>query len=102
MAGLYVCVNHCRIRVRVVDRRSGRLREMNRIVRDMSVQRAIARRQSLRYELTERLKGLPRTRVIDFGRYWLGIKRKTIDPGTYEGRSRTTRSKHSDGWSSRI
>jgi hypothetical protein len=48
------------------------------------VQEAIERRGLLRQELSERLKDLPRTRVRDFGVYWLGIKRKTLDPGTYE------------------
>lgn len=82
--GIYTCGDHCRVRVRVIDPRSGRLREVNRILRDVPLESALDRRQSLRQELQDRLKDLPRTRVVDFGRYWLGIKRKTIDPGTYE------------------
>jgi hypothetical protein len=82
--GIYVCGDHCRVRARVVDPRSGRLREVNRILRDTPLESALERRSSLRQELQDLLKDLPRTRVVDFGRYWLGIKEKTIDPGTYE------------------
>jgi integrase len=70
--------------VRVVDPRSGRLRELNRILRKTSGEAALGRQRSLRLELQGRLEDLPRTRVVDFGRYWLGIKKKTLDPGTYE------------------
>jgi hypothetical protein len=52
--------------------------------RARATEEAIERRHLLRQELQERLKDLPRTRVVDFGRDWLGVKRKTIDPGTYE------------------
>jgi hypothetical protein len=80
--GVYVRGDACRIRARVVAPRSGRLREANRILRDVPLESAVDRRRSLRQELQDRLKDLPRTRVVDFGRYWLGIKKKTIDPGT--------------------
>jgi integrase len=57
---------------------------VNRILRNVSPNAALDRQRSLRRELQDRLRDLPRTRVVDFGRYWLSIKRKTIDPGTYD------------------
>jgi hypothetical protein len=82
--GIYVCGEDCRVRVRVIDARSGRLRESNRILRNVSLDAALDRQRSLRQELQDRLKDLLRTRVVDFGRHWLGLKRRTIDLGTYE------------------
>ena len=39
---------------------------------------------AMRRELEERLRRPPRSRVVDFGRQWLAVKKSAIDPGTYD------------------
>jgi integrase len=82
--GIYVCGDQYRIRVRAIDPRSGRLREVDRVVRSISLDAAVEQREALRRELDARLSELPRSRIVDFGRYWLGLKKRVIDPGTYD------------------
>jgi integrase len=82
--GVYVRGDACRIRARVVDPRSGRLREANRILRGVAPEQALDQRQAMREGLEAKLREPPRRRVDEFGRYWLGIKKAAIDPGTYE------------------
>ena len=82
--GVYVRGGDCRIRARVVDPKSGRLREANRILRGVTAEQAVQQRSSMREELEAKLREPPRRRVDEFGRYWLGVKKAAIDPGTYE------------------
>jgi hypothetical protein len=51
--GVYVRGDACRIRARVVDPRSGRLREANRIVHGVTPEQALVQRQTMREELEE-------------------------------------------------
>jgi integrase len=81
--GTYASGTSLRIRVRMVDPRTGHLRERNRILTGVSQDDAQALRVSLREELAQAVCEPPRRRVGEFGRYWLRLKRPLIDPGTY-------------------
>jgi integrase len=82
--GIYLRGDRLRIRVRAVDPRSGRAREANRIFGSVGIAEACEQRVAMRRELEQRLREPPRSRVVDFGRHWLAIKKTTIDPGTYD------------------
>lgn len=81
--GIYVCGDAVRIRARVVDPRSGRLREVNRILNHVAPEDAVEQRRLLQEELRARLHDPPKKNVVEFGRYWLGVKRAVVDAGTY-------------------
>src|SRR5262249_54730079 len=82
--GIYVGARAFRIRVRAVDRLSGRLLEANRIARNVTLEDAEVLRDSMRDELLSRSQQPPRRTVEEFGRHWLGMKRTVLDAGTYE------------------
>jgi hypothetical protein len=69
--------------VRLIDPRTGRLRERNRILHDVTPEEARATRELLRRELEGVAREPSRKRVADFERYWLTLKKPLIDPGTY-------------------
>jgi integrase len=81
--GVYVSGDAVRIRARVVDPRSGRMREVNRILSHLAPEDAVEERRKLQEELRGRLHDPPKQNVIEFGRYWLGVKRAIVDAGTY-------------------
>jgi hypothetical protein len=83
LPGVYVCGDAVRIRVRVVDPHSGRMREINRILNHVAPGDASEHRKVLQEELRRRLHDPPKQNVIEFGRYWLGVKRAVVDAGTY-------------------
>jgi integrase len=82
--GIYSSGGSWRIRIRAVDRKTGRLRERNRILEGVSFDEAQAVRESLRGELREQMREPERDKLEEFARYWLKVKRPLIDPGTYE------------------
>jgi len=83
LPGIYSSGRSCRIRVRVADTRTGRLRERNRIVREVRLADAEVIRHALRAEIEREAKEPPRQRVEDFGRRWLKLKQAVIDAGTH-------------------
>jgi integrase len=83
-AGIYKSGDAWRVRVRLRDPRSGRLRETNKIFRGLAPEDAQGRRDTLREELARRLQEPPWRTVEEFGRYWLALKKPLIDPGTYD------------------
>src|SRR5262245_46283190 len=72
-----------RIRIRLRDPGSGRLREANRVVRVRDLDHARALRVAMRTELEASLRQPPRRRVAEFGRAWLRLKQAVVDAGTY-------------------
>lgn len=56
---------------------------MNRIVHGVTADEASERREAVRGELAERLRNPSRRTVTEFGRYWLGLKKLVVDPGTF-------------------
>ena len=98
--GIYSCGTSWRIRVRRFDPRTGHRLEKNRIVADVPLDDARTLREGLRNELAEQVREPPRRRVMDFGRYWLKVKRPVIDAGThsrYEGALEDHAFKHLGG-----
>jgi len=83
LPGTYSSGTSWRIRVRLVDPRTGRLRERNRVVEGLSPEDVQALRVSLRADLAREVCEPVRTRVEEFGRHWLALKGPVIDPGTY-------------------
>ena len=81
--GIYSSGTALRIRVRLLDPRTGRHRERNRIVEGVPIDQARALRESMRHELAQQMRDPPRQRVQEFGRYWLRLKKPLIDPGTH-------------------
>jgi hypothetical protein len=81
--GVYACGDAVRIRVRVVDPRSGRMREVDRILSHVAPADAVERRRQLQDELRGQLHEPPKQKVIEFARYWLGVKRSIVDAGTH-------------------
>jgi hypothetical protein len=84
--GIYAGARAFRIRVRAVDRLSGRMLEANRIARDVTLEDAEALRGSMRDELLSRSKEPPRRTVEEFGHYWLEVKRGIVDRDVEEQR----------------
>jgi hypothetical protein len=95
--GIYAAENAHRVRVRLLDPRSGRLREANRVFVGLTPAEAGERRSAVRDELAKRLVDPPRRTVEEFGRYWLAEKRPLIDPGTYD-RYRSAVEQHAMAW----
>src|SRR5207253_8219504 len=77
--GIYSSGTSWRIRVRRFDPRTGHRIEKNRIVADVPLDDARALRERLQDELAEQVQEPPRRRVMEFGRYWLKVKRPVID-----------------------
>jgi len=83
-SGIYRAGTLWRIRVRAAEPRTRRLREMNRILNGAaSLDEARARRALLRRELEQQLEDPPKRRVEEFGRHWLDLKKRTLDPASH-------------------
>jgi len=82
--GIYAGADGFRIRVRAVDRLSGRLLEANRIAREVTLEDAEMLRRSMRDALLSRTMDPAQRTVKEFGLYWLEVKRGIVDPGTLE------------------
>ncbi|MBC7171898.1 MAG: tyrosine-type recombinase/integrase [Polyangiaceae bacterium] len=77
--------NTYRIRVRLKDPRTGKSREVDRIVTCRTVDEAVLERQKLRAQLLEDSKPVvERTRLRDYAASWLSRKQKTIARSTAE------------------
>lgn len=81
--GIYSSGARMRVRVRIIDPRTGRPSESNRIREGISLEHAQALRESMRAELSRELSEPPRRLVQEFGRCWLDLKEPLIDADTH-------------------
>src|SRR5260370_32901557 len=57
------------------------MREVNRVLNHVAPEDAFEKRHLLQEELRARLHDPLKQNVIEFGRYWLGVKRAIVDVG---------------------